>query len=334
MSVWEAVDRLVEGTDDLPALRAHGLHLLAARRWRAVNRPIPPELLADERAAAFAALAVPALLARVRAVMDGPIVLLKGPEVAARYPDPALRTLGDVDLLVPDAARAERALREAGFRSGEGAVTAARHQHQPPLRWPTSPLAVEVHHTVPGPPWASPPPPEELFAVAVPASVGVDGVLALPPAHHALLLAAHSWRHYGPQPRLRDLVDVTIMAEGLDPAELAALAQRWGLRHVWAKTTRSIEALLCVPSADPSGRRRGRRSGIVVREHAVAEEHLMRWLGGFWAPSPGTIPGAVAVTVGQDVLPWPGQPWPTKLARLGRAARHAFAPVSRHRGRD
>ena len=333
MTVWDAVDRLVDGTDDPAALRAHGLHLLAARRWRALGRPIPPALLADERAAAIAALAAPALLARVRATLDGPLLLLKGPEVAARYPDPALRPSGDVDLLVPDAAGAERALRAAGFAPGEGTGAAARHQHQPPLRWPTSPLSVEVHHTVPGPPWASPPPTDALLAAAVPASVGVDGILTLPPAHHALLLAAHAWRHYGPRPRLRDLVDVAIMAEGRDPAELAGLARAWGLHRVWAATARSIDALMGAPSPDGRGRRRGRWAGVVERERTVAEEHLVRWAGGLWAPRPLAIPGAVAATVGEDVLPWPGEPWPAKLARLGRAARNAFAPVSRHHGR-
>ena len=156
MSIWAAVDHLLDEAEDLAALRAHGLHLLAARRWREAGRSVPPDLLADERSAAIAALAMPSLLARVRAALDGPILLLKGPEVAARYPDPALRPLGDVDLLVPDAAEAEGVLRAIGFEPAEGERTAARQPHQPPLRWPTSPLRVELHHALPVPQWSSP----------------------------------------------------------------------------------------------------------------------------------------------------------------------------------
>ena len=331
MTVWNAVDRLVDGTDDLAGLRANGLQLLAARRWRAVGRPVPPELLADERAAAIATLAVPALLARVRDVLEGPIVLFKGPEVAVRYPDPALRPLGDVDLLVPDAAGAERALRGAGFEPAEGEHTPSRLQHRPPLRWPTSPLPVEVHHALPVPRWSSPPPADQLFAVAVPAAVGVDGILALPLAHHALVLAAHSWLHYGPRPRLRDLIDVAVVTEGGDPADIARLARDWGLQRVWATTSRAVDVFRGARPVPPGSRRQG-WAGFALRERTVAEEHLVRWLGALWAPSPGALPRALAMTVGQDLLPWPGEPWPAKLARLGRAGRNAFLPVSEHRG--
>ena len=84
MSVWAAVDHLLDRTEDPAGLRAHGVQLLAARRWRVTGRPVPAALLADERSAAIATLAVPVLLTRVRAAVNGPIVLLKGPEVAAR----------------------------------------------------------------------------------------------------------------------------------------------------------------------------------------------------------------------------------------------------------
>ena len=43
------------------------------------------------------------------------LILMKGPEAAARYPDPALRPFCDLDFLVDDPAAAHRALMAAGF---------------------------------------------------------------------------------------------------------------------------------------------------------------------------------------------------------------------------
>ena len=47
--IWSAVDRLIDRTPDVTALRANRLHLLAARRWRELGRPIPPDLEDAER---------------------------------------------------------------------------------------------------------------------------------------------------------------------------------------------------------------------------------------------------------------------------------------------
>ncbi len=332
MSIWATVDPLLDRTDDLAALRIHGLQLLAARRWRAIGRPVPPELLEDERAAAIATLAVPALLARVRTVVDGPLVLLKGPIVAARYPDPALRPSGDIDLLVPDAAAAERTLRESGFELAEGEQTSARQPHRPPLRWPTSPLRVEIHHSLPVPEWSSPPPADRLLATATPAVVGVDSILTLPPAHHAVLLAGHAWVHYGPRPRLRDLIDVALMADGVDPAELSAIAHEWGLHRVWATTMTAANALRRPSSALRGSPSRHARGSIAIRERTVAEEHATRWLGALWAPSWRIVPRALAMTVGRDLRPLPGESWSVKLPRMGWTLRNALMPMSeRHR---
>ena len=45
------------------------------------------------------------------------MVLMKGLEVGAYYPDPGLRPFRDLDLLVDDAERAQQALIEAGLRA-------------------------------------------------------------------------------------------------------------------------------------------------------------------------------------------------------------------------
>ena len=77
---------------------------------RATGRAVPEDFLEQERAAAVAAITAPLVLERVAAAYDRPAILVKGPEVAALYPDPALRSYWDVDLLVEDAEEAQRAL--------------------------------------------------------------------------------------------------------------------------------------------------------------------------------------------------------------------------------
>src|SRR5688572_3205555 len=107
--IWTAVERLVDRAASLDDLRAHRLHLLAGRRWRALRRAVPAELRVDERRSVVATLTAPVLLQRVRDAHDGPLIVLKGPEVAAHYPDAALRSYSDLDLLVPCPLQAQRA---------------------------------------------------------------------------------------------------------------------------------------------------------------------------------------------------------------------------------
>ena len=65
-NLWAAVDRLIDSTDDVDALKANRLHLLAARRWRELGRDVPAELVAAERVGVLATLVLPELLARLR----------------------------------------------------------------------------------------------------------------------------------------------------------------------------------------------------------------------------------------------------------------------------
>jgi hypothetical protein len=229
--------------------------------------------------------------------------------------------MGDLDLLVPDAVAAERTLRAAGWVPAEQGGTVARPQHRPPLRWPTSPLPIELHHELPVPPWATPPPPSAVIATAVRSAVPVDGLSSLPPSSHALLLAAHAWLHYGPRPRVRDLIDVAVMAEGLDPDEQGRLARTWGLDRVWTFTMRALVALDALPGRD-------------LREVSLGGEHLARWAGALWAPSGRKVPLALVQTVGRDLRPWPGEGWPARLGRLRRAGRHALTPAATYRSDD
>src|ERR1035437_4219850 len=79
--IWQQVDQLVQRAPSLRALRAHGMHLIAARAWRAAGRPVPDELHEDELDCAMLAMAAPLLLDRARSAYDGRLVLMKGPEI-------------------------------------------------------------------------------------------------------------------------------------------------------------------------------------------------------------------------------------------------------------
>jgi hypothetical protein len=320
-SIWASVDQLVDCAPRLSDLREHKLHLFAARRWRALGRPLPPGLLAEERLAAINALTAALVLERVRAACDGPLILLKGPEVAARYPDPLLRPFVDVDLLVPDAHRTQRALIAAGFREiGDPALYRNIH-HLRPLQLPDLPLPVEVHSA---PKWIdhlTPPPLEELFSVASPALSGVDGVLALPAPHHALALVAHAWAH-DPLVRLLELIDVAVMSEAEDRNEIAQLARRWGMSRVWNSTIRAADALFDDRRKTPA-LRLWARNLPAARGRTVLESHLERWIGAFSA-----LPMHTAVRVGfsnviHEFRPAAGESWRTKLGRMRLAVANA-----------
>lgn len=88
--LWAAVDSLVDRAPRISALAFHGLHLLAARRYRQTGRLVPRDLAAAEKNAAVASLVAPIVLREARQAYDRTIVLMKGPEVAVKYRDPVL----------------------------------------------------------------------------------------------------------------------------------------------------------------------------------------------------------------------------------------------------
>lgn len=307
MSIWTTIDRLVDECTDEAALHTHGLNLWAARQWHAAGREVSTDLKMYERAAVMAAMSAPAQLSWIRQVLDGPIILLKGPEVAARYPDPFLRPYGDLDLLVPDAAAAQQELIAAGCTE----VTEKAPHHLPALRCPGSQLFVEIHERPKTPQWTRLSM-ADLFASAVPSVVSVDGILTIPPAQHAVLLAAHSWTHE-PFGRLGELADVAAMSEGVDEGELKGLAGQWGLARVWSITCRAIEAL---GNDEDSSRRRDHilwNHLHTLRVRTPAESMLATQVSHFWAPL--SVHGIKSMTRRLSVLPYRGT---KKLYRLAR----------------
>jgi Uncharacterised nucleotidyltransferase len=327
-AIWDGVDRLIDRAPTLADIRSHRIELLAVRRWRAQGRSIPEELADLERVSAMHRLVVPRLLERVRAVYDGPMIVHKGPEVAAHYPDPTSRNYADVDLLVLDAEEAQRALLAAGFEEiGDPALYLDIH-HLRPLRWPLLPLHVEIHSR---PKWVEAlrgPSTEELFAAAVPSTATIDGVLALPPAHHALVLAVHSWAHE-PLRRLRDVIDIAAVADAAEPGEVAALARAWGVSQLWRATDEAVSSVLA-ERRRPLSVRVWARNLMLVRERTVLENHLARWLSDFSVLPTGRAVSALPGTLRRELGPEGDESWSNKFFRTGRAIRNAFRRRSEH----
>lgn len=327
-TIWAAIDRIVDGNDDVERLRSHRLHLLAARRWRARGRQVPAAVLAAERRSALTSMLVPEVLTRVRRAVDGPIIVHKGPEVAKRYPDPIARPYVDLDLLVSDADSAQRALQQAGFYAVGDPAAYVGSPHRQPLEFPELPLVVEVHESPNWPRWLGRVPTADLLAGAVDSNLAVDGVLTLAPAHHALAVAAHAWAH-GPLARIGDLLDVSVMSAELDPQELRTLAASWGLARLWQTTTETADAVLRTGGRTWALATWARNLGG-VRERTVFEYHLGRWAAPFSAVPFRAAVRVMGQEIGKDLRPRPGEEWGPKLGRTGQALRRAGVRKSEH----
>jgi hypothetical protein len=325
--MWDAVDSLIERAPSADALRAHRLHLLAARRAADAGRPVDASLAGERTMAAAAELAVPLLLAQVRAACDAPLVLVKGPELARDYPGPATRPFGDLDLLTDDAPAVQNALLNAGFHEvGEPELYAGIH-HLRPLWWPGLTITLEVHSEAKWPGRLTAPSTAELLERTVPSRVGVPGVLALQPDAHALVVAAHSWAHE-PLARAGHLVDVAVTLAQTEPAAVDALARRWGCARMWRTTRRAQAALL------GDG-----RSGAVAlwsrhlrgaRERTVLETHVQEWLSPLWELPPHRALAATARAAAGDLQRKGSERWPAKLSRARRAMGNASVARSEH----
>jgi Uncharacterised nucleotidyltransferase len=320
--LWSRVDELVERARTVSDLHAHRLHLYAAWRWRSLGRRVPPDLLELERGARVFRLAASAILRRVRDAYEGPLVLLKGADVAALYPRPELRPSIDLDFLVPDAVAAQRALVAAGFKELRGPMP-EMHHHLRSLEWPGLPVLVELHTMPSCPTWLTPPATEELLASATAESALMQGVLALWPPHHALVLTAHMWREV-PLARLGHLIDVLLMSQAAEPGEIDSLARRWGMDRPWSVTYATARRVLLEQSVDGGAPRIWTRGLESVRERTVIESKLAQILAPFWGLRGRRAVTAAAGIVGSELRPAAGESWGIKGRRTLGALRQAF----------
>ena len=92
--MWDRIAELVDRAPSLDVLRAHRLQFLAASLWREQRQHrFPRSLLTRSGLAATTTVAAPVLLSRAKAAYHGRLMLMKGLEVAVRYPDPGLSVL-------------------------------------------------------------------------------------------------------------------------------------------------------------------------------------------------------------------------------------------------
>lgn len=330
--LWEGVDRFLERISPEVAA-SQGLGPLAARRLRVLGRPVPDQLVREERAAKAGALVAPVLLARVINAHDAPLLLMKGPELASCYPGGA-RRLGDLDLLAGDAERAQANLLGNGFSPKPKALRAdySRHHHLAPLVYPGVPLPIEIHRRAMWPEGLKGPTNAELFEAAIPAGVGIDGILVPDRRHHALLLAAHAWGEV-PMRNVREFVDVLALTDDGDREELLQLARRWDFERGWIATLAVADWLLRggpEPAFVPVWARYLRS----LREPTVFEMHVQEWLSPFTLAPPRTAVRLSAAALFRDLRPGRSEGWGTKFLRMAFALLGAFSRQSAHEQRS
>jgi hypothetical protein len=327
-ALWDRVEELTAMAPTLADLHSHRLESFEIWRLRRLGLPVPDELAAHELRAVAASFGAEPMLRAAREAYDGRLALIKGYEVALRYPEPWLRPFSDIDLLVDDSAAAQRALQAAGFvEVGDPAIFHGIH-HLRPLWLPGSTLVIELHHVVKWPDGLDPPATAELFDAAVPSESGVEGLLTLPDEFHALILAAHSWAHL-PLRRLLDLVDIAAVTERVDQRDLTRLADRFGIGRIWKTSIDMTDEVLGGGGRTAAGFTWGRHLAA-ARDRTVVESHLERWLSPFWAHPARRALTEVAPRLLDEIRPGQGEDWGDKGARIVRASRNALMRRSEH----
>ena len=181
-----------------------------------------------------------AMIADMRKLIDGPMVVVKGIEVAQLYPEPWRRDFVDLDVVVDDLLTADRRLRDAGFRPFSGSGSHPEYHQSAPLLLDDNPVTVELHRRPSSPRWNHFPV-DELFAEALPSRTGVEGVLRPRDDHHAVVVAWHYWRdgaHRG-----RGLIDLHLLRQRTTDEMIADTAERWGVGRLWRQTQKVLDAL-------------------------------------------------------------------------------------------
>ena len=275
----------------------------------------------DRRAIAAQQLVAELALREIRVAFDGRILLLKGLELACRYADPTDRPFGDLDLLTDEPERLQATLLASGYDYDDaiGTDTDLPYRdptfHQlAPLRHATLPVIVEVHRN---PGWLAgmaPPQLSELIDRATPSRSGVDGLLTLDPAAHAVYLAVHSWRHR-PFYRRQDLEDIQVLLEhDGTKTEAADLARAWGVGRIWGYYQNAIEARLGNEPARPMVRLLGGTADSESR--SVRSEYLGQYAGRFFVDHPIRHRAAIVRGIRGGLQPLEGERFRQKLARM------------------
>jgi hypothetical protein len=165
-------------------------------------------------------------------------VVFKGPAVAARYPEPGLRPMDDIDLLLPraDHQRAVHALGDAGWQV---ALPGGRHTNATVLTHGGVPsLFLEVHYALEGASQrVTALDPSMLWAMRQPMECLGTTAFGLPPAEELVVLAAHAG---GPHHRFARLIWMA------DLAMIVGASASHGTAVNWDRVRAVAEAAQCV----------------------------------------------------------------------------------------
>lgn len=223
----------LEGSPEALIAWSRSVRLLPLLGWRAQERgwPLPDDLLQAARRERYAETARQQLahaqlqtLAALATEKDFTPLIVKGPVVAAAYPDPALRTYNDLDLLLP-AEQAEpfmAALLRSGYRAF---ADGQRSYHLPPLRPPQQGYNVEIHTTLRHESDASGFTFAELSEVMCPWQAA-PGLFVLEPVFHALYLVYHQLERHQLSLGVLPLADLYFWTRGWTGVEWATLAKQ------------------------------------------------------------------------------------------------------------
>jgi hypothetical protein len=256
-NVWRGLTAPAEQSRFLAAAARHRLRPLIAARlretgeWRSWPQTVRGALADAERAEAALEIARRQELSRLLAACgsaDLPVLLIKGAALAySMYPEPWLRPREDTDLVVrsSDAERADRVLRDCGFRPAirqrGRLVTHQRLYHRADAAGRRD--AYDLHWKIADPaPFADLLSVDDLLRDASTVAVGDRARARVPSTSHALLLACwHRVSHHHDAGDLLWLYDLHLLADRSSDADARTaidIARRTGTGPICARGLR------------------------------------------------------------------------------------------------
>lgn len=223
----------LEGSPEALLAWGRAARILPLLGWRAQARgwSLPAGLLQAARSERYAEAARQQLaagqlqaLATLAREQHFTPVIVKGPVIAEAYPDPALRTYNDLDLLLPPE-QAEPFVAALLAREYRLTVDGDRGNHLPPLHPLRQGYALEIHTALGHDRGA------ELFTFAECVEAarpwqGFPDLLTLDPVSHALYLIHHQVDHHQFSVGLTPLADLYFWTRSWTSVEWTALADR------------------------------------------------------------------------------------------------------------
>ena len=248
-------------------------------------------------------------------------MVMKGLEVAVRYPTRPLGPSRDLDLLAEEPDAAQHALIGAGFVELQ-----TGHDYSKNSTCPAGMARGSARRRAP----SAPKLPALSEAAAARRTVG-DGRserdrhrrLARASASCARIVARRPRMDSHRLGRLGDLIDLAVMLPPDRRVEADALARRWGWERMWGTALAVADALLA--GGPPAvALRTWARHLPEVRELSVLENHISRLTAPAFALPPRQAAREVGLAMRDTVARDRDERWSSKLYRSALAARDAF----------